>query len=117
MIKAIRFEKHGGPEVLSYGDYDLPAPKKGEVQVRHSVIGVNFIDIYHRSGLYPMPLPSGVGMEAAGRVEALGESVSGFSIGDRVGYMGGAIGSYAEANNIPAAKLVKIPQGVSDELA
>jgi NADPH2:quinone reductase len=117
MIKAIRIAQHGGAEVLCYDDYDLPPPGPGQVRVRHSVIGVNFIDIYHRTGLYPVPLPSGLGMEAAGRVEALGEGVTGFATGDRVGYMGGVIGAYAEANNVPAAKLVKLPAGVSDELA
>ncbi|HKY19411.1 MAG TPA: alcohol dehydrogenase catalytic domain-containing protein, partial [Rhizomicrobium sp.] len=97
MIKAIRFEKTGGSEVLRYVDYDLPPPAKGQVQVRHTAIGVNFIDTYHRTGLYPLPLPSGLGMEAAGTVSALGEGVTHFKIGDRVGYCGGAIGSYADA--------------------
>src|SRR3954462_13194940 len=117
MIKAIRFEKHGGPEVLEYRDYDLPPPPRGAVQVRNAVIGVNFIDIYHRSGLYPMPLPSGLGLEAAGTVAAIGEGVTGFKIGDRVAYMGGEIGSYAQATNVPADKLARLPDGISDELA
>lgn len=117
MIKAIRFEKTGGSEVLRYVDYDLPPPAKGQVQVRHTAIGVNFIDTYHRTGLYPLPLPSGLGMEAAGTVSALGEGVTHFKIGDRVGYCGGAIGSYADANNLPAEKLVMLPAGVSDEIA
>ncbi len=117
MIKAIRFEKHGGPEVLEYRDFDLPPPPKGAVQVRNAAIGVNFIDIYHRGGLYPIPLPSGLGLEAAGTVAAIGEGVSGFKIGDRVAYMGGAIGSYAQATNVPADKLARLPAGISDELA
>ena len=117
MIKAIRFEKTGGSDVLQYIDYDLPAPGKGQVQVRHTAIGVNFIDTYHRTGLYPLPMPSGVGSEAAGTVAALGEGVTNFKIGDRVGYSSGAIGSYAEANNVPATKLVKLPAGISDETA
>jgi NADPH2:quinone reductase len=117
MIKAIRIDKNGGPEVLDYRDYDLPPPGPGMVRVRHSVVGVNFIDIYHRSGLYPLPLPTGLGSEAAGVVEALGEGVTGFAKGDRVGYMGGATGAYAEANNVPGAKLVKLPANISDELA
>src|SRR3954468_14058157 len=117
MIKAIRFEKTGGSDVLQYVDYDLPPPGKGQVQVRHTAIGVNFIDTYHRTGLYPLPLPSGVGSEAAGTVAALGDGVSTFKIGDRVGYSSGAIGSYAEANNVPATKLVKLPDSVSDEVA
>ena len=78
MIKAIRFEKTGGSDVLQYVDYDLPPPAKGQVQVKHSAIGVNFIDTYHRTGLYPLPLPSGLGSEAAGTVAALGEGVTRF---------------------------------------
>ncbi len=117
MIKAIRFEKPGGPEVLEYKDYDLPAPGPGQVRIKHAAIGVNFIDIYHRSGLYPLPMPSGLGSEAAGVVEALGQGVTGFKTGERVGYCSGAIGAYAEANNVPAEKVVKLPDGVSDEVA
>jgi NADPH2:quinone reductase len=117
MIKAIRIEKNGGPEVLEYRDYDLPPPGPNEVRVRHTAIGVNFIDIYHRTGLYPVPLPAGLGSEAAGVVEALGKDVSGFRIGERVGYCGGALGSYAEANNVPVSKLIRLPDGVSDEIA
>jgi NADPH2:quinone reductase len=117
MIKAIRFEKPGGPEVLQYVDYDLPPPGAGQVRVRHKAIGVNFIDIYHCSGLYPLPLPSGVGSEAAGVVEALGAGVTGFKIGERVGYCSGGIGAYAEANNVGADRLVKLPDGISDEVA
>jgi NADPH2:quinone reductase len=117
MIKAIRFDKTGGSDVLRYVDYDLPPPAKGQVRVRHTAIGVNFIDTYHRTGLYPLPLPSGLGSEAAGTVEALGEGVANFKIGDRVGYCGGAIGAYADANNVPAEKLVHLPDGISDEIA
>lgn len=117
MIKAIRFEKTGGSDVLQYVDFDLPAPAKGQVRVKHSAIGVNFIDTYHRTGLYPLPLPSGLGSEAAGTVEALGEGVTGFKIGERVGYASGFIGSYANAANVPADRLVKIPDGISDEVA
>jgi NADPH2:quinone reductase len=117
MIKAIRFDKTGGSEVLQYVDYDLPAPAKGQVQVKHSAIGVNFIDTYHRTGLYALPLPSGLGSEAAGAVAAVGEGVTNFKVGDRVGYAGGTIGSYAQANNVPADKLVRLPDGLSDEVA
>ncbi|HKX63695.1 MAG TPA: quinone oxidoreductase [Rhizomicrobium sp.] len=117
MIKAIRFEKTGGSDVLHYVDYDLPPPAKGQVQVRHTAIGVNFIDTYHRTGLYPLPLPSGVGSEAAGTVAAVGEGVAGFKLGERVGYCSGAIGSYAQANNVAAEKLVHLPDAISDELA
>jgi NADPH2:quinone reductase len=117
MIKAIRFEKTGGSDVLQYVDYDLPPPAKGQVQVRHTAIGVNFIDTYHRTGLYVLPLPSGLGSEAAGVVAALGEGVTRFKLGERVGYCSGAIGSYAEANNVPEGRLVHLPDSISDELA
>src|SRR5471032_2819717 len=117
MIKAIRFEKTGGSDVLQYVDYDLPAPAKGQVQVRHSAIGVNFIDIYHRTGLYALPLPSGLGSEAAGEVEALGEGITGLKIGERVVYCSGYIGAYAQAANVPADRLVNLPDGISDEIA
>jgi len=117
MIKAIRFEKTGGSDVLQYVDYDLPPPAKGQVQVRHTAIGVNFIDTYHRTGLYPLPLPSGLGSEAAGVVAALGEGVTGFTVGQRVGYCSGVIGSYAQANNVPVEKLVRLPGNISDDVA
>jgi len=117
MIKAIRFEKTGGSDVLAYQDYDLPPPAAGQVRIRHTAIGVNFIDIYHRTGLYPLPLPSGLGYEAAGVVEAVGESVAGFEPGERVGYCSGAIGAYAEAANVPTAMLVKLPPAIPDDIA
>jgi NADPH:quinone reductase len=116
-VKAIRFSKTGGPEVLTLEDVELPPPAAGQVRVRHSVIGVNFIDTYQRSGLYPVPLPSGLGLEAAGAVEALGANVTALKIGDRVGYCSGPLGAYAEVNNVPAERLVKLPAGVSDEVA
>ena len=116
-MKAIRIEKTGGPEVLEYKDFDLAPPGPGQVRVHHTAIGVNFIDIYHRSGLYPLPMPSGLGSEAAGVVDAVGEGVTGYKTGDRVGYCTGAIGSYAEANNVAAEKLVKLPANISDEVA
>jgi NADPH2:quinone reductase len=117
MVKAIRFEKPGGIEVLEYKDIDLAAPAAGQVRVRHTAIGVNFIDVYHRSGLYPLPLPSGLGSEAAGVVEAVGPGVTNFKAGDRVGYCTGAIGSYSQAANVPAEKLVRLPANISDEVA
>lgn len=116
-MKAIRVDHTGGPEVLRLKDIELPPPAPGQVQVKHTAIGVNFIDTYQRSGLYPVPLPSGLGLEAAGVVEALGDNVSGLKIGDRVGYCTGPIGAYAEANNVPADRAVKLPDGVSDEVA
>lgn len=115
-MKAIRFEHAGGPEVLKLQDVELPPPVPGQVRVKHAVIGVNFIDTYHRSGLYKLPLPSGLGSEAAGVVEALGEGVTTLRQGDRVAYAG-TLGAYAEANNVPADKLVKLPDSVSDEVA
>jgi NADPH2:quinone reductase len=116
-MKAIRFAKAGGPEVLSLEDVELTPPSAGQVRVRHKAIGVNFIDTYHRTGLYPLPLPSGIGVEAAGVVEALGPNVTSLKLGDRVGYCGGPVGAYAEASNVAAERLVKLPSGVSDEQA
>jgi NADPH2:quinone reductase len=115
-MKAIRFHQTGGPEVLVLEDVDLPPPGPGQVRIRHTAIGLNFIDTYQRSGLYKLPLPSGIGMEAAGVVDALGDGVTSLKKGDRVAYAG-TIGAYAEANNIPADRLVKIPDGVGDETA
>jgi len=116
-MKAVRFSKTGGPEVLTLEDVTLAPPARGQVQLRHTAIGVNFIDIYHRSGLYPLKLPSGLGLEAAGIVQAVGEGVTNFKLGDRVGYCTGPIGAYAEANNIGADRAVKLPDGISDETA
>lgn len=115
-MKAIRIHETGGPDVLRYEDVELPPPGKNEVCVRHTAVGVNFIDTYHRSGLYKLPLPTGIGGEAAGMVEALGDGVTTLKPGDHVAYAG-TLGAYAEANNVPADRLVKIPQGVSDEVA
>lgn len=116
-MKAIIFGRTGGPEVLEYKDVNLGKPAPGEVRLRHRAIGVNFIDTYHRTGLYPVPLPSGIGLEASGVIEALGEGVKGLKVGDRVAYGTGPIGAYSEARNIPAAKLVKIPKAIGDETA
>jgi NADPH2:quinone reductase len=115
-MKAIRFSETGGPDVLNLQDVDLPAPGPGQVRVRHTAIGVNFIDTYHRSGLYKLPLPSGLGSEAAGIVEASGPGVTTLKPGDRVAYAG-TLGAYAEANNVPADRLVKLPSGIDDETA
>lgn len=116
-MKAIRIAKTGGPEVLSLADIDTPAPGPGQVLVRAAAIGVNFIDTYQRSGLYPLPLPTGLGSEAAGTVEAVGEGVAAFGIGDRVAYCTAPVGAYAEAHLVPAEKLVKLPDAVSFETA
>jgi NADPH2:quinone reductase len=117
MTRAIRFEKVGGPEVLSFQEVTLAPPGEGEVRVRHTAIGVNFIDTYHRTGLYKLPLPSGIGMEAAGVVERVGASVTRFREGDRIVYASGPLGAYSEANNVVANRAFKIPDGVSDEIA
>lgn len=115
MTHAIRFTTPGGPEVLSWEAVDLPEPGPGEVRLRHTAVGVNFIDVYHRTGAYPVPLPSGIGLEAAGVVEALGPGVTGLGVGDRVAYASPPIGAYAEARIMPASRVVPVPDGVSDQ--
>jgi NADPH:quinone reductase len=117
-MKAIVIHKHGGPEVLSFESAEIAAPKPGEVQVRHSAIGLNFIDVYFRTGLYAAPngLPLIPGNEAAGVVEAVGEGVTQLKTGDRVAYAS-AIGAYCELRNIAAERVVRIPDSVSDETA
>lgn len=118
MTRAIRFHEHGGPGVLRLETVDVPAPRAGEVVVRAAAIGVNFIDTYHRSGLYAVPaLPSGLGLEAAGIVEAVGEGVGDVAVGQRVAYASGPLGAYAERHVVPAARLVPLPDGVADETA
>jgi len=115
MSKAIRIQKNGGPDVMEYVDVEVGAPGAGEAQVRHQAIGLNFIDCYFRSGLYPMALPSGLGQEGAGDVVAVGAGVTDVKVGDRVAYAGGAAGSYAEVRNMPANRLVKLPGKISYE--
>lgn len=116
-MKAIRFETVGGPEVLTLVDVELGAPGPGEARVRHTAIGVNFIDTYHRTGLYPLPMPSGLGVEAAGVVEALGEGVTHVSIGDRVVYFSSTPGGYATHRVMQAHWLVRLPDSISDDIA
>lgn len=116
-VHAVRIHEVGGPEVLRWEALELPEPGPGEVRVRHRAIGLNFIDTYHRTGLYPAPLPAVLGTEAAGVVEALGDGVTGLAVGDRVGYATGPMGAYAEARNVVASVLVKVPSGVDDDLA
>lgn len=117
MTQAIRIHETGGPEVLRYDEVKLDAPGAGEVRLRHTAIGVNYIDVYFRTGLYAAPsLPATLGMEGAGIVESVGEGVTEVAVGDRVAYLN-PMGSYATERNIPAARLVKIPDGVSDEMA
>ena len=117
MIKAIRFHKTGGPDALQLDDIEVGAPGEGQAKIRHTAIGLNFIDTYHRSGLYPLPLPSGLGLEGAGVVEAVGKGVTQVKAGDRVAYAGGPPGAYSEVRLIPAEKLVKVPKGISDQQA
>lgn len=114
---AIRIHEYGGPEVLQWEAIDLPDPAPGEARIRHTAIGLNLIDTYHRTGLYPLELPTGIGSEAAGIVEAIGEGVTDVAVGDRVVYTGMPVGSYAERRNFMADRLVKIPEGISDEVA
>jgi NADPH:quinone reductase len=117
MAMAIRFSEHGGPEVLRIEDLDLGRPEPDEAQVRQTAIGLNYIDVYDRTGLYPGELPSGLGREAAGVITALGRRVRGFKIGDRVAYVLSRPGAYCEVRNVPAERLVKVPRGIFDEQA
>ncbi len=110
----IRIHKHGGPEERKFEQVDLPPPGPGQARLRQTAIGLNFIDVYTRTGLYPGPTPAVLGVEAAGVVEAVGEGVSGVKVGDRVVY-NGVPGAYASHRNAPAERLVRIPEGVSDE--
>ncbi|MCA9706236.1 MAG: quinone oxidoreductase, partial [Myxococcales bacterium] len=114
---AIRIHAHGGPEVLCLESVTLPEPGPGEVRVRHTAIGVNFIDTYHRTGLYPVALPAGLGMEAAGVVEALGPGVDAVATGQRVAYAAGPPGAYATHRNLRAEVLVPLPDAIDDEVA
>ena len=116
-MQCIRFHEHGGPEVLRVEDLDVTRPAAGEVQVRHTAIGLNYIDVYDRTGLYPGELPGCPGREAAGVITALGRNVRGFRVGDRVAYVHSAPGAYCEVRNLPAARLVKIPKGIAEEQA
>ncbi len=116
MVKAIRIHETGGPEVMRWEDVELPAPGPGQVLVRSTAVGLNYIDTYHRSGLYPMPLPLTLGMEGAGVVEAVGPKVKEFKPGDHVAYAA-PIGSYSERCLRPADRVVKIPKGVDDRVA
>jgi NADPH2:quinone reductase len=117
MARVARIERTGGPEVIQWIDVDLPPPGPGEVRMRHTAVGLNFIDTYHRKGLYPIDLPGGLGSEAAGVIEAVGEGVSTFAIGDRVGTFGPLRGAYATERNVPAAQLFTLPDSVDDKVA
>jgi len=117
MPKAVRIHKHGGPDVLAYEDVEVGAPGEGQARVKNLAIGLNFIDTYHRSGLYQLPMPSGIGLEAAGVVDAVGPGVTWVKPGDRVAYSGGPPGAYSEMRLIPADRLVKLPDAISDRQA
>jgi len=117
MAKAIRIHKHGGPEVLQYEDVTVGEPGAGQARIRQTAIGLNFIDTYHRSGLYQLQMPSGIGSEGAGVVEAVGQGVTWVKAGDRVAYAGGPPGAYADVRLVPADRLVKLPEGISDQTA
>jgi NADPH2:quinone reductase len=114
---AVRVHQFGGPEVLRHEEIAVPAPGPGEALVRHTAIGLNFIDTYHRSGLYPLELPAGIGCEAAGVVEAVGPSVTGLAPGDRIAYVGLPPGAYAGARSYAADRMVKLPAGIADDVA
>jgi NADPH2:quinone reductase len=115
--QAIRVHHFGGPDVLQWESVELPAPATGEVTIRQTAVGLNFIDTYHRSGLYPLELPTGIGVEAAGMVETLGPGVAGIDVGDWVAYTGLPPGAYAQRRNWPVERLVKLPKGITDDVA
>jgi NADPH2:quinone reductase len=117
MTHAIRFHKPGGPEVLVWEEVELGTPGPGEARIRHTAVGLNFVDIYNRSGLYPVPLPSGLGSEAAGVVEEVGPGVTDLKPGDRVAYGSASAGAYAEERLIAADRLIKLPDAIDDKTA
>ena len=116
-MKAIKIEKFGGPEVLELKDIEIGKPGPKEVLVKNNSIGLNYIDVYHRTGLYPLELPSGIGLEASGVVEEIGAEVSHFKVGDRVSHASAPISGYSEKQIMPEEKLVIVPEGISDEVA
>jgi NADPH:quinone reductase len=117
MTHVVRIHKTGGPEVLSWDEVELGKPGAGEARIRQTAVGLNYIDTYNRRGIYPLPLPSGLGGEGAGIVEEIGPGVSDLAPGDRVAYGNGPVGAYAEARLIPAERLVKLPPGITDQQA
>lgn len=117
MARVARIEQTGGPEVIKWADIDLPDPGPGEVRMRNTAVGLNYIDTYFRSGLYPSELPAGLGGEAAGVIEAIGPGVEGFAVGDRVGTFGPSRGAYATERNLPAAQVIALPDAVDDRTA
>jgi NADPH2:quinone reductase len=117
MLHAIRFHKPGGPEVMVWEEIQLGKPGPGEARIRQTAVGLNFVDVYNRMGLYPVPMPSGLGSEGAGIVEEVGAGVTGLQLGDRVAYGSAPVGSYAEARLIPADRLIKLPNSIDDKTA
>ena len=117
MTRVVKIEKNGGPEVLQIKNIELQEPGPGQVLIETKAIGLNYIDTYHRSGSYPLPLPSGIGVEASGIIKKIGSKVKDLSVGDSVGYGGMPIGSYADQRIYPADKLVKLPDGITFEIA
>jgi len=118
MVKAIIVSEYGGPEVLKLQDVNVANPGPGEILVRHGAIGLNFIDVYMRTGLYPLPaLPGGIGLEGAGTIEAIGDGVSDFKVGDRIAYASPPPGSYSEVRTIDADRVVKLPDAIDDKTA
>jgi NADPH:quinone reductase len=117
MTRTAQISRHGGPEVIDWIDVDVPAPSPGQVQMRNTAVGLNYIDTYHRRGIYPVALPSGLGLEAAGVVEAVGEGVTAFAVGQRVCTFGPAMGAYTGLRNLSAATLFATPDDISDDIA
>ena len=117
MTRVIKIEKNGGPEVLEVKNIEVQDPRSNQVLIENKAIGLNYIDVYHRSGSYPLPMPSGIGLEAAGIVKKIGSKVKDFSIGDHVAYAGIPIGAYAEVRALPEEKIVKVPDGITSEIA
>ena len=117
MTQVVTIEKTGGPEVLQFKTIKLDKPAPEEVLIEHKAIGLNYIDTYHRSGLYPLRLPSGIGAEASGIVKAIGSKVKNFSIGDKIAYAGAPLGSYSDERNYPTKNLVKLPEGINFDIA
>ena len=117
MLHAIKIHEYGGPEVMKWERINLPEPGQGEALLRQTVVGLNFIDTYQRRGKYPVKLPSSIGMEAVGVVETIGPGVTNVKVGDRVGYVMGPPGSYAEGRLYPASRLIALPEDISDQLA
>ena len=116
-MKAIQISKNGGPEVLELKDITLDKPGADEVTIEHKAIGLNYIDTYHRSGLYPLKLPSGIGAEGAGIIKEVGSNIKEFNVGDKVSYAGIPLGSYSTHRNYPTKNIVKVPEDIDLEVA